>query len=56
MVHHLLQRAVLAMRVDDQHRRAVVGHHHLFEQHASQIAFAAARAGDDGKMRARKSP
>ncbi len=55
MVLHLLQRAIFAMRIDDQHRGTVVRHHQLFEQHAGQITFAAARAGDDGEMGARKT-
>jgi hypothetical protein len=50
VILHLLQRAVLAVRVDDQHGSAVVRHHQFFQQHAGQIALAAAGAGDDRQV------
>ena len=52
---HLLQSAIFAMRVDDHHRGAIVGHHQLFEQHAGQITFPAPRAGDNRQVGAGKT-
>ena len=49
-VGHLLQGVVLAVGIHHQHRGAVVRHHQLFQQHAGQVALAAARAGDDGQV------
>ena len=51
-VLHLLQRAVLGVGVHDEHGGPVVGHEQLFQQHAGQVALAAAGAGDDGQVRA----
>jgi hypothetical protein len=51
-VHHLLQVLYSPCGIDHQHGGAVVRHHQLFEQHAGQVALAAARAGDDGQVRA----
>ena len=47
---HLLQRVVLAVRVDDQHGGAVVGAHQLLQDDARQVALARAGAGDDRQV------
>ena len=52
IVGQFLQRAVLAVRIDDERRGAVVRAHQLLDDDARQIALARAGAGDDRQMRA----
>ena len=46
----LLQRAIFAVRIDDQDCRAVMRHEQFFEQDAGKIALSGAGAGEHGKV------
>ncbi len=55
VILHVLERVILAVRVEDDDRGLVVRHHQFFQQHPGEIAFAAAGAGDDRQVRAGKA-